>query len=150
LYVHCLSCFLFTCGHVRLRETVTCQGSNSRLSNVFERMCGLCGMMIERRNPKYSGEKIFEHCSYSPQIPQSALESNSGLYRDQPTTNCLTHGTAYPGLITVYQSCYCSDFTRSHLSGSTAAARSKACVCGRSLAWIADSNPSGGMDVCLL
>jgi hypothetical protein len=28
--------------------------------------------------------------------------------------------------------------------------RSKACVCGRSLAGIASSNPAGGMDVCLL
>ena len=28
------------------------------------------------------------------------------------------------------------------------AARSKACVCGRSLAGIADSNPAGGMDLC--
>jgi hypothetical protein len=27
---------------------------------------------------------------------------------------------------------------------------SKACVCGRSLAGIAGSNPAGGMDVCLL
>jgi hypothetical protein len=30
------------------------------------------------------------------------------------------------------------------------AARSKAWVCGRSLAGIADSNPAGDMDVCLL
>jgi hypothetical protein len=30
------------------------------------------------------------------------------------------------------------------------AARSKAWVCGRSLAGIADSNPARGMDVCLL
>jgi len=30
------------------------------------------------------------------------------------------------------------------------AARSKTVVCGRSLAGIAGSNPSGGMDVCLL
>ena len=30
------------------------------------------------------------------------------------------------------------------------AALSKACVCGRSLAGIASSNPAGGMDVCLL
>jgi len=30
------------------------------------------------------------------------------------------------------------------------AARSKAWVCGRSLAGIAGSNPVGGMDVCLL
>ena len=30
------------------------------------------------------------------------------------------------------------------------AARSKAWVCGRSLAGIAGSNPSGGKDVCLL
>jgi hypothetical protein len=30
------------------------------------------------------------------------------------------------------------------------AARSKAWVCGRLLAGIAGSNPSGGMDVCLL
>jgi hypothetical protein len=30
------------------------------------------------------------------------------------------------------------------------AARSKASVCGRSLARIAGSNPTGGMDVCLL
>jgi len=30
------------------------------------------------------------------------------------------------------------------------AARSKACVCGRSLAGIAGSNLAGGMDVCLL
>ena len=29
-------------------------------------------------------------------------------------------------------------------------ARSKACVCGRSLAGIVGSNPVGGMDVCLL
>ena len=29
-------------------------------------------------------------------------------------------------------------------------ARSKAWVCGSSLAWIAGSNPAGGMDVCLL
>ena len=28
------------------------------------------------------------------------------------------------------------------------AARSMAWVCGRSLAWIAVSNPAGGMDVC--
>jgi hypothetical protein len=31
-----------------------------------------------------------------------------------------------------------------------AAARSKAWVCGRSLAGIMGSNPAGGMDVCLL
>jgi hypothetical protein len=30
------------------------------------------------------------------------------------------------------------------------AARSKAWVCGRSLAGIVDSKPAGGMDVCLL
>jgi hypothetical protein len=30
------------------------------------------------------------------------------------------------------------------------AARSKAWVCGRSLAGIVGSNPAGGMDVCLL
>jgi hypothetical protein len=30
------------------------------------------------------------------------------------------------------------------------AARSKTCVCGRSLARIAVSNPAGGMDVCLM
>ena len=30
------------------------------------------------------------------------------------------------------------------------AARSKAWVCGRSLAGIAGSNPTGGMEVCLL
>ena len=30
------------------------------------------------------------------------------------------------------------------------AARSKASVCGRSLAEIVGSNPTGGMDVCLL
>jgi hypothetical protein len=30
------------------------------------------------------------------------------------------------------------------------AARSEACVCGRSLAGILCSNPAGGMDVCLL
>ena len=30
------------------------------------------------------------------------------------------------------------------------AARSKAWVCGLSLAWIVGSNPAGGMDVCLL
>jgi hypothetical protein len=30
------------------------------------------------------------------------------------------------------------------------AARSKAWVCDRSLARIADSNPAGGIDVCLL
>jgi hypothetical protein len=30
------------------------------------------------------------------------------------------------------------------------AARSKAWVCGRSFAGIAGSNPTGGMDVCLL
>ena len=31
-----------------------------------------------------------------------------------------------------------------------AAARSKVCVCGRSLAVIVGSNPTGVMDVCLL
>jgi hypothetical protein len=31
-----------------------------------------------------------------------------------------------------------------------AAARSKAYVCGRTLAGIVGSNPTGGMDVCLL
>jgi len=30
------------------------------------------------------------------------------------------------------------------------ASRSKAWVCSRSLAWIAGSNPAGGMDVCPL
>ena len=30
------------------------------------------------------------------------------------------------------------------------AARSKALICGRSPAEIVDSNPTGGMDVCLL
>ena len=30
------------------------------------------------------------------------------------------------------------------------AAQSKACICGRSLAGIAGSNPAGGVDVCLL
>jgi len=30
------------------------------------------------------------------------------------------------------------------------AARYKAWVCGRSLAWIVGSNPAGGMEVCLL
>jgi hypothetical protein len=37
-----------------------------------------------------------------------------------------------------------------HKQPISEAARSKACVCGLLLSWIKGSNPTGGMDVCLL
>ena len=44
-----------------------------------------------------------------------------------------------------------NDYLRYGIAGPiTVAARSKAWVWGRSLAGIMGSNPSGGMDVCLL
>jgi hypothetical protein len=41
-------------------------------------------------------------------------------------------------------------FVFNHIMYDILAARSKACVCGRWLAGISDSNPAGCIDVCLL
>ena len=45
---------------------------------------------------------------------------------------------------------YCSSTITGYLNSLSVAVRSKAWICGRSLTGTVGSNPTGGMDVCLL
>jgi hypothetical protein len=66
------------------------------------------------------GSSFYNHCR---------VKFIYGCYQIERNKNSLLHGRIKPIPV---------------------AARSKAWVCGRSLAAIAGSNPAGGMDVCLL
>ena len=94
-------------------------------------------MALSEASDRKSLERMYSFWKMEEKL--SSISSDDRIHEQSILTRKYVHG------VTKFSSHMCL-----LLDGILVAARSKAWVCGRSLAGIVGSNPAGDMDVCLL